>query len=103
MLELNSEQNAEGAAEQAASVTLRLDGLFQDGLVLQHGRVFPITGHAAPGAMVTVSIASGSFRACASEEGRFTVFLPPLEPAEGLVMRVESDGSIVEERVWSPQ
>ncbi len=73
-----------------------MDGLFQTHAVLQHGRVFPVTGQAAPGAYVTVAL--GDARACAvaSDDGRFTAFLPPLAPAEGLVMRVESGDAVLE-------
>ncbi len=95
MLALDTDNTSVSSAA-ASSTAIRMDALFKPHAVLQHGRVVPITGQASPGAFITITL--GDARACtvASDEGRFTAFLPPLAPAEGAVMRVESGGDVLE-------
>ncbi|EGF91654.1 glycosyl hydrolase family 2, sugar binding domain protein [Asticcacaulis biprosthecium C19] len=62
-------------------VPLRLDGLFQDHMVLpRHGAV--VSGHAAPGEEITVSFFNISQLAAADDKGRFQVELPDFQPGK---------------------
>ena len=95
MLTLDTDKTS-SAFKAASSSSIHLDGLFQRYAVLQHGRAIPVTGLATPGAFVTVTLAQARVCAMASDDGRFTAFLPPLPPAEGLVLRVECGDGVLE-------
>ena len=95
MLALDTD-NTSLACKATSHLAIQLDGLFQQYAVLQQGRTIPVTGQAAPGAVVTVTLAQAQACTVASDDGRFTAFLPPLAPADGLVLRVECGDSVVE-------
>ena len=96
MLSLDTANSSTAIPSSSSNSLLQLDGLFQTGAVLQHGRTVPITGYAASGAFVTISLGKTKVCTLASEDGRFTAFLPPMMPADGLVMRVESGDAVLE-------
>ncbi len=92
--------NAEGAtllAETAYSAItgnyggLRLPEVYGDNMVLQRYRPITINGHADAGAVVTATIGANKASAVTDNRGNFTISLPPMKEAEGLVMTV-SDG-----------
>ena len=62
-------------------------------MVLQHGKPIPVTGEAAPRSVVEVCIGAVKARSVSSEDGRFTVMLPPLTPADSLELRVVNDSA----------
>ncbi|MBQ7649535.1 MAG: hypothetical protein IJS15_01165 [Victivallales bacterium] len=95
MLSLDTD-NFSPASQASSHLAIHLDGMFQRYAVLQQGRTVPVTGQASPGAFVKVTLSEACACAMASDDGRFTAFLPPLPPADGLVLRVESGGSVVE-------
>ncbi|MBQ6471339.1 MAG: hypothetical protein IJJ33_05105 [Victivallales bacterium] len=76
-----------------ASSILCLDGIFQDGMVLQHGKSIPVTGEAKPCSVVEVRVGEVRARSVSGEDGRFTVILPPLEPMDAVELRVENGDS----------
>ena len=84
------------AALSSSNSLLHLDGLFQPHAVLQHGRAIPVTGDAAPGALVSVTLGNSHVCTIASDDGRFTAFLPSQAPAEGLLLRVECGDAVME-------
>ncbi len=72
-----------------------LDPVFRDHAVLQRERPIEVWGHAAAGAVVTVSLGSSSARARADASGRWSAALPA-EPAGGpfvLTARTSSGSS----------
>ena len=60
----------------------RLDPLFGSGAVLQRGQPIRVTGHAAPGEAVTVTLGHAQSEARAGADGRFEAALPAM-PAGG--------------------
>src|SRR5947209_12527735 len=64
-----------------AAAAPRLDPLFGDHAVLQRDRPILVTGTAAPGETVVVSL-GGSQETQAGPDGRFAALLPPM-PAGG--------------------
>ena len=101
-----------------AEVTLA--PLFADHAVLQQDKAVPVWGLAAPGEAVTVTYRGQTVRATAGKDGRWIVFLDPLQPgapaelvasgtnsvkAEDVVVGevwVCSGQSNMEFRVWGP-
>ncbi|MBR2625152.1 MAG: hypothetical protein IKD23_02000 [Lentisphaeria bacterium] len=65
-----------------AAMMIKLNFLFQDGMVLQQNAPVPVWGSAAPEALIEVSIAGKSACTRASTTGEFMVKLPEL-PAGG--------------------
>ncbi len=82
---------AQHISEGTASC-LRLDDIFQSHMVLPCGRSIPLTGQAVPGQVVTISLDGRRWRSFASGDGRFTVQLPPMEPADSLTLTAACGG-----------
>jgi len=62
----------------AAQSAVKLPALISDNMVLQQRMPARIWGSATPGEEVTVTLGQTSVKAFALEDGRFEVFLPPL-------------------------
>ena len=77
---------------------MRLNGLFQDGAVLQRDSVIPVWGREArPGARITAELAGKTVYSKVRPDGRFLLRLPPL-PAGGpwvLTVSTPADGDSV--------
>src|SRR5947209_20106903 len=68
-----------------AAAAPRLDPLFGDHAVLQRDRPILVTGTAAPGETVVVSLV-GSHETQASPDGRFAAPLPPMAAGGPLIL-----------------
>lgn len=73
------------------TANLKLPALIGDNMVLQQGMKTPIWGWAAPGKVITVSIAGQQPKATANKDGAWRVSIEPLRPGPVLEMTV-SDG-----------
>lgn len=94
--------NAEGATILAETVRgaitgdyggLKLPPVYGDRMVLQRYRPIVINGRADAGATMTATLAGNKATAVADNRGDFTLTLPPMKEAEGLVLTV-SDGNV---------
>ena len=92
--------NAEGASLMADYVNKAITGdfgglalpeVYSDGMVLQRNKDLEIKGIANAGKNVTVTIGGNSKSAVASNDGKWSVTIPPMEAATGLTMTV-TDG-----------
>lgn len=63
----------------AAQAAVKLPALISDNMVLQQRMPVRIWGTATPGEEVTVTLGQTTVKAFALEDGRFEVFLPPLQ------------------------
>lgn len=61
---------------------LKLNELFQSGMVLQQGKRMSIWGQAEPGSGIRAEIQGQKKEAAASEDGSFEVWLDPLTASE---------------------
>lgn len=77
---------AAGAIASEAGV--RLSPLFSDGMVLQRDRTIRVTGYAAPGEKINISIANRKGNAVAGPDGRWTLELRPMKAGGPYAMRV---------------
>ena len=93
MLDTNKGTSARAQSDsQGAASCLRLDDIFQSGMVLPCRRSIPVTGYARTGQVVTLALAGRKWRTFASGDGRFTVQTAPLEPADNLTLTVACAG-----------
>ncbi|MCD2423672.1 sialate O-acetylesterase [Niabella pedocola] len=69
---------------------LVLPALFSDGMVLQHARVNPVWGRAAPGSEVEIRIAGKRLKTRTGKDGKWTIGLPALPVNDSLDMEVHS-------------
>ena len=76
---------------------MRLASLFQDGAVLQRGRVIPVWGRTAPEVMVSGELNGSRVYTRSSRTGDFMLFFPAQEP--GGPYRLEVAAPEAEERV----
>ena len=100
MLEDAVHPNAEGAAILAKTVYegitgdfggLKLSGMFSDNMVLQHGEVLTIQGKADAGQKITVTIAGQKKKTVAASNGKWKVFLDPLNAGGPYTLTVSAD------------
>ncbi|MDE7461077.1 MAG: cyclically-permuted mutarotase family protein [Paramuribaculum sp.] len=70
---------------------LQLPEVFGDNMVLQRYRPITVNGHADAGAVVTATLGGNTASALTDNRGNFSLTLPPMKEAEGLVMTV-TDG-----------
>ncbi|MCQ2404165.1 MAG: sialate O-acetylesterase [Lentisphaeria bacterium] len=75
---------------------LEVRDFFQDHCVLQRGRVNPLSGRTAPDTIVHATIGKYESWGRSDERGDFDFFLPPMEAAEGLTLRIEAGDQSVE-------
>jgi len=69
---------------------LRLASLFQNGAVLQRGKMIPVWGWARPGTRVLLRLGGHTAHTVASEGGDFLARLPPVETGDPLILAVET-------------
>ena len=74
--------------------TLQLPRLFQDGMVLQRRMPVCVWGKAISGSLVTIRLADATAHAVATD-GAFSAYLPPMEAASGLTLRVTADDETI--------
>ena len=74
-----------------ASDGLKLDGIFQDGMVLQRGRAVAISGYGTPESLVKFEIGGKTTVGLSSQDGRFNARLPILEAGTGYTLRVTDE------------
>ena len=74
--------------------TLQLPRLFQDGMVLQRRMPVCVWGKAISGSLVTIRLADATAHAVATD-GAFSAYLPPMEAASGLTLRVTTDDETI--------
>ncbi len=67
---------------------LKLDGIFQDGMVLQSGRAVQISGYGTPQSAVRFEIGGKTTMGLSMDDGRFTARLPVLDVGTGYTLRV---------------
>ncbi|MCI5779745.1 MAG: sialate O-acetylesterase [Lentisphaeria bacterium] len=67
---------------------MRLGSLFQDGAVLQHGRVIPVWGQARPGVMIEGELGTDRVFCRTSRTGDFCLYFPAHSPGGPLELRV---------------
>ena len=67
---------------------MRLGSLFQDGAVLQHGRVIPVWGRTLPGVMVKGELGEAEVFCRTSLTGDFMLYFPAQRPGGPLELRV---------------
>lgn len=75
---------------KAVSSHLVIDNIIQDNAVIQHGKSNIICGYAEPNAFVKIEFNNAIFSTIASDNGRFTVRIPPMDAAENLQMTISS-------------
>ncbi|WP_427967931.1 sialate O-acetylesterase [Altererythrobacter sp.] len=80
----------------ASAQTLELDAPFSSHAVLQRDRAIPISGQAAPGSAVTVSIGSESHTSKADQDGRWQIDLPARGAGGPFVIDVTSGDETLE-------
>lgn len=90
MIEINIPQNQ--TAEKNVISSLKVDSLMQNNAVFQHGISNVISGYAAANAFVEVHFNNLLLSAVSSDNGRFSVRIPPMEPAENLTLEIISNG-----------
>lgn len=78
----------------AAQAAVRLPALISDNMVLQQRMPVRIWGSATPGEEVTVSLGLTSVKAYTQEDGRFEVFLPPLNAGGPYEMTIAGANTI---------
>ena len=74
--------------------TLQLPRLFQDGMVLQRRMPVCVWGKATSGSLVTIRLADATAHAITTD-GVFSAYLPPMEAASGLTLRVTADDETI--------
>lgn len=90
MIEINIQQ--EQTSEKNVISFLKVDNLMQNNAVFQHGVSNVIRGYASVNAFVEVHFNNLLFSAVSSDNGRFSVRIPPMEPAENLTLEIISNG-----------
>ena len=76
--------------------TIKLDDIFQAGMVLQRDRDFVIYGTAAPGSIVRIQIGDSEYEALSSERGDFACKIGALSASRDLILRVKDGSSSLE-------
>ena len=76
--------------------TIKLDDIFQAGMVLQRDRDFVIYGTAAPGSIVRIQIGDSEYEAYSSERGDFACKIGALSASRDLSLRVKDGSSSLE-------
>ena len=84
-----------GAVDKAEEQPLRLAALFTDNLVLQQGQDNPIWGWAAPRSVVEVRVQDQRVRTHAERDGRWKVFLRPLNTGGPYTITVSASGETI--------
>ncbi len=74
---------------------MRLAAVFQDGMVLQHGKKVPVWGWAAPGEQICISIAGQKVCGVAGDSGYFMLWLEPLEVCRDTDMVITGEGALL--------
>lgn len=69
-------------SSSSAFADLQMPSFFSDHMVLQQGRPIPVWGWADPGDHITVALGNTTGEAVASNEGKFTIWLPA-QPSGG--------------------
>lgn len=69
---------------------LVLPSVFSDGMMLQHSRVNPVWGRAAPGSEVEIRIAGKRLKTRSDKGGKWEILLPALPVNDSLDMEVRS-------------
>ena len=78
---------------------MRLNSLFQDGAVLQHGKTVPVWGETLPDAIIKGELAGVAVFSRSSRRGEFTLYFPALPPGGPFELRVAAEGAPAEEIV----
>ena len=78
---------------------MRLNPLFQEGVVLQHGKTLPVWGETLPDAIVRGELAGTEVFSRSSSRGEFTLYFPPLPPGGPFELRVGAGEDPAEETV----
>jgi len=76
---------------------MRLNPLFQEGAVLQHGKTLPVWGETRPDVIVRGELAGIEIFSRSSGRGEFTLYFPPLPPGGPFELRVGVEGDPAEE------
>ncbi|MBR2509911.1 MAG: hypothetical protein IKB71_09220 [Lentisphaeria bacterium] len=71
---------------------LKVDNIMTDNAVFQHGVTNIVSGYTKPKAFVQIDFNGTTSSIIASDNGRFTVRLPAMKPAEKLELTVASNG-----------
>ncbi|MFZ5829150.1 MAG: sialate O-acetylesterase [Planctomycetota bacterium] len=82
------------ASAGLAQAEVRLPSIFSDHMVLQQDMPVPVWGWADPGEKVTVEIAGQQKSATADNDGRWSLKLEALKPAEPTTLRVRGGNTI---------
>lgn len=78
----------------AAHAAVRLPRLISDGMVLQRGTAVPVWGWADKGEAVTLSFQGKTYRATASQDGKWQVQLPALKPGGPFTMTIKASNQL---------
>ncbi|MBQ7208884.1 MAG: hypothetical protein IJS01_13885 [Lentisphaeria bacterium] len=78
---------------------MRLNPLFQDGAVLQHGKTLPVWGETLPGTVVKGELAGSETFSRSSRTGAFTLYFPALPPGGPFELRVTAEGAPAGEEI----